>query len=230
MTTTRQTLVTRLSSLVTAVAATAATAGDLYVNDFATRTSKEAIPAYGVVRTAQPYPAKSAFLCNRPSGNAGTYAADSLLPYFEKTADSTGFGRPSVDGWFVPYFNNIQKLVPRFLIPSNSEGYAETPVFTWSYGVSTTARYGYAVTPLRNEFTTGQLRVQVDLKAPIHWDVKSSWFKVFPVYRKYMDILAWNNSQCDTLVTPGKFGFRATGGNAADAPWARPYQSAISMP
>ena len=111
MTTTRQTLVTRLSSLVTAVAATAATAGDLYVNDFATRTSKEAIPAYGVVRTAQPYPAKSAFLCNRPSGNAGTYAADSLLPYFEKTADSTGFGRPSVDGWFVPYFNNIQTAV-----------------------------------------------------------------------------------------------------------------------
>ena len=215
MTTTRQTLVTRLSSLVTAVAATAATAGDLYVNDFATRTSKEAIPAYGVVRTAQPYPAKSAFLCNRPSGNAGTYAANSLLPYFEKTADSTGFGRPSVDGWFVPYFNNIQKLVPRYLIPSSSEGYAETPVFTWSYGVSTTARYGYAVTPLRNEFTNGQLRVQVDLKAPIHWDVKSSWFKVFPVYRKYMDLLAWNNSQCDTLVTPGKFGFRATGGNTA---------------
>ena len=205
-----------LGLLAVAIGITTSVFADVfYQNDFTTRISQEPIPAYGVVQTAQPYPAKSAFLCNRPSGNAGTYDAASLATYFNEGAGSSGFSRPGVDGWFLPYFNNIQKLVPRYLIPSNSEGYADTPVFTWSYGVSTTPRYGYTIAPLHNEFTNGQLRIQVDLKAPIHWDAKSSWFKVFPVYRKYMDILAWNNDQCDTLVTPGKFGFRATGGNTA---------------
>ena len=196
--------------------ATSVFADVFYQNDFTTRISQEPIPAYGVVREAQPYPAKSAYLCNRPHGGAGTYDAASLATYFNSGADSSGFNRPNVDGWFLPYFNNVQKLAPRYLIPSNSEGYADTPVFTWSYGFSSNDRYGYAITPLHNEFTNGQLRIQVDLKAPIHWEVPLSWFKVFPVYRKYMDILAWNNSQCDTLVTPGKFGFRATGGSKVD--------------
>ena len=187
----------------------------IYENDFTTRTSKEPIPAYGVRQESQPYPTKSAFLCTRPSGNAGTYDAASLATYFNEGAGSSGFSRPGVDGWFMPYFNNIQKLVPRYLTPAGSEGLADTPVFTWSYGVSTENRTGYVIQSLHNEFTNGQLRIQVDLKAPIRWAKKSAWFKVFPVYRKYMDILVWNNSPCDMLVTPGKFGFRATGGNAA---------------
>ena len=203
-----------IPSLVLALAVSAASADDLYVNDFSTRTSQDPIPAIGVWQTAQPYPAKSAFLCVRHSANAGTFDAASLASYFDDNAEG-GFGRPSVDGWFLPYFNDNYKLVPRYLVPGNSEGLADSPVLTFSYGVTTTARYGYAIHPIHNEFTNGQLRVQVDLKAPVRWAAKSSWFKVFPVYRKYMDVLAWGNSQCDTLVSPGKFGFRATGGNAA---------------
>lgn len=76
---------------------------------------------------------------------------------------------------------------------------------------------GVAVHILNNEFTNGQIRIQVDMKAPVKWFRKSadqnivSTIKIFPVYRKYMDILAWNGDLCDTTASPGKFGFRSSG-------------------
>ena len=228
MKTTRQTLVTRLSSLVTAVAATAATAGDLYVNDFATRTSKEPIPAIGVWQTAQPYPVnKNGYFHCRPSGSASTYDFSALKTYFSFNAEG-GFSRPCVDGWFMPWYANY-KLVPRFLWPYEGS-FSDNPVATWSYG-STTPNYGYLIQSIHNEFTNGLLRIQVDMKAPIQWGAKNSYVRVFPVYRQYMDILAWGGSTGESFdtggtsvvngdgvpspATPGKFGFRSSGDGSA---------------
>ncbi len=218
MKTTRQTLVTRLTSLVTAVAATAAIAGDLYVNDFATRTSKEPIPRLGDKIEAEPFPSSGndIWFANRPSGSAGSYDAASLATYFSDTPLG-GYGRPSLDGWVMPYYNRTYKLVPRYSLPFDG-GLLDNPVFTWSYG-SSNPQTGCVLQSIHNEFTNGQLRIQVDMKAPLKWvrgkvsgaNEPVSTLKFFPVYRKYMDILAWNGDLCDTTASPGKIGMRSSG-------------------
>ena len=225
-------LVTRISSLVTALAATTANADDLYLNDFATRTSKEPIPAIGVWQTAQPYPAEMAFLACRPSGTASVFDFTSLSTYFAGNAEG-GFSRPCIDGWFTPWFNgnataNGYKHVPRFYYPFDGS-LSDNPVFTWSYG-SSNPQTGCIVQPIHNEFTNGQLRIQVDMKAPIKWvrakisgtNEPVSTMKIFPVYRKYMDILAWGGDLCDMTASPGKFGFRSSG-NVDDASCLRSF-------
>ena len=204
-----------------------AAVGDvIYQNDFATRTSEAAIPEYGAWQEAQPYPSKMAFLAHRPSAASDSYDAASLATYSSQDASEANNGRPYVDGWFIPYFNNNYKAVPRYYIPATGN-LAENPVFTWSYG-SENPQHGYILQSIHNEFTNGLLRIQVDMKAPLKW-VRTkiapntvSTLKIFPVYRKYMDILAWNNSRCDTVSSPGKFGFRSSG-NVDDASCLRSF-------
>ena len=200
----------------------------IYENDFTTRTSKDTIPAYGVWQTAQPYPNKMAFFAHRPSAASGSYAAASLATYSSQDASEANNGRPYVDGWFIPYFNNNYKSVPRYYIPA-AGNLAENPVFTWSYG-SSNPQNGYILQSIHNEFTNGLLRIQVDMKAPLQWvrgkvngaNETVSTLKIFPVYRKYMDILAWNNNKCDTVASPGKFGLRSSG-NVDDASCLRSF-------
>ncbi|MBP5542804.1 MAG: hypothetical protein ILM98_01905 [Kiritimatiellae bacterium] len=202
----------------TAALSVAAIADDLYLNDFATRTSKEPIPAIGVWQTATPYPASSGFLCYRPVGSdKASWGAEKLSTYFSSDQYVVPSGRPCVDGWFMPYYNASYKLQPRYY-PPFSGSLSENPVFTWAYGSTSDDRMdGVAVHTLNNEFTNGQIRIQVDMKAPVKWFRKSadlnivSTIKIFPVYRKYMDILAWNGDLCDTTASPGKFGFRSSG-------------------
>ncbi len=193
-------------------------ADDIYRNDFSTRTSKGPIPALGVVQTAQPYPASSGFLCYRPVGSdKASWGAEKLSTYFISDQYVVPSGRPCVDGWFMPYYNASYKLQPRYY-PPFSGSLSENPVFTWAYGSTSEDRMdGIAVHTLNNEFTNGQIRIQVDMKAPVKWFRKKtdqdivSTIKIFPVYRKYMDILAWNGDLCDTTASPGKFGFRSSG-------------------
>ena len=207
----------------------AAVLGDVvYENDFATRTSKEPVPACGVWQEAQPYPNRMAFLAYRPSGAGGSYAAESLATYSSQDASEANNGRPYVDGWFLPYFNNNYKSVPRYYIPA-AGNLAENSVVTWSYG-SSNPQHGYILQSMHNEFTNGLLRIQVDMKAPLQWvrgkvngaNETVSTLKMFPVYRKYMDILAWNNNRCDTAASPGKFGLRSSG-NIDDASCLRSF-------
>ena len=95
--------------------------------------------------------------------------------------------------------------------------------FAWLYGTAT-RRAGVVLNSLHNEFTNGQLRIQVDMRAPESWAGGYAFVRVFPVFDKYMDILAWDGSWCDrnrnalsnasitnSPVTPGKFGIRSTG-------------------
>jgi len=214
----------------------------VYRNDFTTRESQEPIPALGVWHEASPYRTNNGMLCCRPTthtddGSFSTYEQLSTrFPYYWKSVYSS---RPSVDGWFMPFFNykNAYTLYtdkdnPACNVPTDG-AYKLSPYllsdggnmcFTWVYG-STTRRAGVLLNSLHNEFTNGQLRIQADMRAPECWASGYSFVRVFPVFDKYMDILAWNGSWCDrdrdTLanasitnspVTPGKFGFRSTAG------------------
>ena len=79
------------------------------------------------------------------------------------------------------------KLTPN-VIMDNGNG-----CFAWTYG-SATRRAGVVLNSLHNTFTNGQVRIQVDMRAPDRWPVNGgySYVRVFPVFDKYMDILAWN--------------------------------------
>ena len=227
------TLVTRYSSLVTALAALAATAGDLYVNDFATRTSKGPIPAIGVWQEAQPYPNAFRFICNRPSANNGSIDFANLASYFS-TSINVG-DRASCDGWFVPYFigangGDGRKLVPRYVsskpTSAGDQFYTDSDCFSWTYGNSD-ARRGIAVHGIHNEFTNGQLRLQIDMKAPVTWAARGGRVRVFPVYRKYMDILAWEGTRNENSanVTPGGVAIRgAASGSTSSLARSYPFR------
>ena len=219
----------------------------VYRNDFNTRESESPIPAPDVWHTATPYRTTTGMLCCRPT----TGADDGGVATYEQLSTSASYylknvysSRPSVDGWFMPFFNyknaytlyndvyskeadykqvyvatdGAYKLTPYQLFDSGN------PCFTWVYG-SATRRAGVVLNSLHNEFTNGQLRIQVDMRAPDWWASGYSYVRVFPVFDKYMDILAWNGSWCDrdkhnlsnasitnSPVTPGKFGIRSTAG------------------
>ena len=92
-------------------------------------------------------------------------------------------------------------------------------MLTWSYG-STTANHGFVLHSLHNEFTAGQLRVQVDMKAPVKWDGRGNRFRVFPVYRKFMDILEWGGTRSNensANVTPGGIAIRGAASGSTSA-------------
>ena len=212
-------------------------AGDsIYRNDFTTRTSQEPIPALGVWHEATPYRTSSGQLCVRPTIDTDTATYEQLAnlgAYYCQTVYSS---RPSVDGWVMPFYNYrnaytlFSDLSGRSVSTDGAYKFTATllmdsgnPCFTWSYGTAT-RRAGVVINSLHNEFTNGQLRIQVDMRAPESWASGYAYVRVFPVFDKYMDILAWNGSWCDrnmntfanasitnSPVTPGKFGIRSTG-------------------
>ncbi len=212
----------------------------VYRNDFTTRESQEPIPALGVWHEASPYRTANGQLCCRPTmgaddGSVTTYEQlSTYAAYYLKTIYSS---RPSIDGWVMPFFNysyayTLFSDVSGCSVPTDG-AYKLTPYllkdsgdvcFTWVYG-SATRRAGVVINSLHNEFTNGQLRIQADMRAPECWASGYSFVRVFPVFDKYMDILAWNGSWCDrdreklekasitnSPVTPGKFGFRSSAG------------------
>ncbi|MBR3085087.1 MAG: hypothetical protein IKH04_01655 [Kiritimatiellae bacterium] len=199
---------TTIAALATIVASTATLADDLYLNDFATRTSKEPIPATGVWQTAQPYPAKTAATGITAYNNGSTFDHSNLATYFSTEPYNAGYGRPTVDGWVTPWMGNGTRIAP-YWWPKFSGSLAEDPVLTWYYPTAT-ATGGEVVHDIHNEFTNGLLRIQVDMKAPVVWLRANDRMSVFPVYRKYMDVLAWEARGDASIedLTPGKVGIR----------------------
>ena len=201
-----------------------------YRNDFTTRESVGAIPATNIWHEmSYPEPTTDPTyqqLCYRPTPDNGytTYGHYSVrTPYYYSNIYN---GKPSVDGWFIPFFNcsghdwnyklsatdstNIgkdpYKLTPSYVKPQ------ENRAFAFLYG-SATPRAGVVLHSLHNEFTNGQVRIQVDMKAPEYWDHGASYVRVFPVYDRYMDILAWDGWFHVAEASPGKFGLRCTSGH-----------------
>lgn len=190
-----------------ACAVSSAIADDLYVNDFATRTSKEPIPAYGVARTAQPYPAKSAYLRYWVTPANAPYSASSPMSSFYVSEANSGDGRPNVDGWFTPNIGAYTHA-PYYWYPFEGS-LSQSPVLSWTttQGSSTV---GVALHPIHNEITNGLLRFQIDVKVAEKWvrTDGNSYLKIFPVFRKYLNILDWGVGQPGGEA-PGKFGVRS---------------------
>lgn len=189
-------------------------ADDIYRNDFSTRTSKGPIPALGVVQTAQPYPTKKSYLRYWVKGSVAPYTTSAPLSAFYLGEAESGYGRPNVDGWYTP--NIGQYTFAPYYWDQFDGSLADNPVFTWAYN-SDTSTAGATLHSIHNEFTNGLLRVQVDIKSPVRWNAKNGRIRVTPVYRKFMEILAWGgvNDESQNDLGPGRIGVRGTTGNTA---------------
>ena len=201
-----------------------------YRNDFTTRESVGAIPATNIWHEMS-YPTLASAsanyqLCFRPVPSNGytTYDDYSVrTPYYHANIYN---GKPSIDGWFIPFFNCSGHNWNYKLSASSSTGVGSDPYkltavmvapqgnscFAFYYG-SSASRAGVVLQSLRNEFTNGQVRIQVDMRAPEYWDHGASYVRVFPVYDRHMDILAWDGWFHVAEASPGKFGFRCTDGH-----------------
>ena len=240
-----------VAALSAAVAAVADSGAVVYRNDFTTRTSQEPIPALGVWHEASPYRTTTGGICVRPTTDTGAATYEQLANRGAYYSDNIYASRPSIDGWVMPFFNYDEAYTlfddvytkasqlddnkktkittgGAFKLTAGLLMDGDNPCFSWLFG-GTTRRAGVVINSLHNEFTNGQLRVQVDMRAPESWAGGYAYVRVFPVFDKYMDILAWNGSWCDrdkaqlanasitnSPVTPGKFGIRSTAGIIAN--------------
>jgi len=181
----------------------------IYQNDFATRESAAPVPAYGVVRSARPYPQVASGSQLQLCRNPGSAARASRDVYY--SASVGGIGRPNFDGWYVPFFDTKSKLVAQI---KNHEG---NNSFAWNSDTAGEDRWGYVIHDIHNTFTNGTLRMQFDMKPPTAWETGyRSYVRLCPVFDKYMDILAWNgayiwggnaNDASASKLNPGEVGF-----------------------
>ena len=213
-----------MRSFVLAVTATAAFAVALplgvsavevfYQNDFSTRESSEAIPAYNVVHEAQPYALEKTPLCFVPESSTGYSGNDDVAkarmadPSAYTARAVAGTDRPNYDGWFTPYFikpSNTQFKIFPTVVKDNGN-----PSFTWYQPNRTQAYSGVTLHPIHNVFTNGQLRMQMDMYTPETWLDKTQLYYVraFPVTEQYMNISAWNGAN-STATVPGRFGLQS---------------------
>ena len=201
--------------------------GISYRNDFTTRTSSGTIPELGVWHEATPYPASGQIIdYNDPSKAAalarhaygfelyGVHRYVFFHDYFLQSVNSGG-DRSTHDGWFHPLWRSGTAS-------SESGGYSalwqhrfgvnasvpENPC-GWFYYDTATERQGYVLQSLHNNFTNGQLKIQVDIRAPYQWRKSNvRHFVVHPVYDRFMHAEAWNGALPTDSVTPGYFGIR----------------------
>ena len=222
----------RLSCLFTGVvtfgAVTIAMADDaIYSNDFTTRTSLGAIPRIGETYTATPYPSTSSRLYPYHDTPANNYLSEPCLnllgyhgwldfsPAYYAQSNGTGTSRPSLDGWFQPYFSKGSASSIDNLFHHTGTLYVDNgnPCFRFAYQPASSAqRTGIALKSIHNAFTNGQLRIQVDFKMP-SWSTQSqgAQFWMFPVYDKYMDIETWGGEIKMPECSPALFGLRSGG-------------------
>ena len=200
----------------------------LYRNDFGMRTSRSPIPATNVWHVATPYPSTPTTLCATPQSFAadGGFTSTNLLSgdrSFYYWGDKSE-GRGSCDGWFSPWQaprvisgETINKSRPVLRFDGDN------PAATFSYDTAT-RRFGVALHSIHNEFTNGQVRIEVDIRGATKWINESGVTKhavvsLFPVYDKYMDILAWEGTRATISSFPGCFGVYAA---AVDGTTTRP--------
>lgn len=205
---------THLSVAILFTSVLAVYADDLYVNDFATRTSEGPIPAIGIRQEAQPYPASKSYLRYWVKGSEAPYTTSAPLSAFYLGEAESGYGRPNVDGWYTP------NIGPYTFAPYYWDQFdgslADNPVFTWAYN-SDTSTAGATLHSIHNELTNGLLRVQVDIKSPVRWNAKNGRIRFSPVYRKCMEIPVWDGKSDESQddCGPGRIGVRGTTGNTA---------------
>ena len=207
--------------------------GVIYRNDFTTRESAGTIPESDVWHEARPYPSTTRQIISYASpdtykeyhGHGFDVSGKHRWLYFHDLfhEDLYASGHATYDGWFHPNwrtgtdssetggYSNLWQH--RFGI--NAEGTdadGNVNPSAWFYYDTATERQGYVLQPWHNSFTNGQLKIQVDMRAPLQWAITSPrHFLLFPVYDKYMRMEAWDGKSNTGEVSPGKFGFRCGG-------------------
>lgn len=219
-------------------------AGDMiYGNDFTTRTSSGAIPRIGEAYTATPYPSTASRLYPYHDSTEVTSVSASCLeilgykgwldfsPVYFYGNSGPNTGRPSVDGWFQPYFSKGTATSPDPLYHHTAIVYYDNgnPCLRFGYNPSSGAtRTGVALKSIHNVFTNGQLRIQVDFKFPGQWTYEyNESFFMFPVYDSYMEIEAWDGEITNSVpfCAPGLFGMRCGGSSNVTKPYLQRYKA-----
>ena len=208
----------------------------IYSNDFSVRTSSSPIPAYGVAHKAQAYPTGfqyfsgiafvPEYLTGYPSTNVDSaFLVTQQYSYYAKPPHESDCDRPNYDGWVTPFFRPLTGGSQYKLHPTvrNDDG---NNAFAWFHAHPSNVRAGFVLQSLHNTFTSGVLRIQVDMRPPRRWIsyTGKDFFscRVFPVYGKYMDPMAMDGNGPDCLqpnkacikLTPGSFG--VTSGTSTD--------------
>lgn len=218
----------------------------IYQNDFTTRTSDGTIPELGVWHVAQPYlnakgkvEQRQIVSYNNPDSEVALrqhgYGFDLYgkhrYVYFSDffNGELSSSGHASFDGWFHPNwrtgtassttsgYSNLWMHKAGINASDGANPTDPNPCF-WFYYDTSTKRQGYVLQSLYNTFTNGQLKIQVDMRAPLCWNMDSGsgdsvvrHFMIFPVYEKFMHAEVWNGELHSGEVSPGKFGLRCGG-------------------
>lgn len=208
--------------------------GVVYRNDFATRESAGAIPELGVWHEAQPYPSTTKQITSYASPETykeyhgygfDVYGKHRWLYFHDLFHEelSGSSGHATFDGWFHPNWRTGTASSEtsgysalwqhRFGINAGGlDADGKVNPSAWFYYDTATERQGYVLHPWHNSFTNGQLKIQVDMRAPLQWAITSPrHIMLFPVYDKYMRMEAWDGKNNTGEVSPGKFGFRCGG-------------------
>ena len=129
-----------------------AAAGDIYRNDFSTRTSATALP--GDRWMSYDYRPNTT-LYNNYSGGAST---SNMWEYSDQYQDA--WGKAWMD-------NATMQQSPGFALATDPVH--GSPGNYFALFRSSTSRSGCAIHPLHNEFTNGMLRLEVDIRRPAVW-------------------------------------------------------------
>ena len=156
---------------------------DIYVNDFATRTSSQTVPDSNWHALTYDQ--------TQPLYNNYKYKSESAS-FDAATAWSGDFQ----DGWVKAYADNMSDGNPDFVLaPDTAHGGSDNPCAAFK---SSTDLRAYAVHSFGNEFTNGVLRFDVDMRraAGGSWGTDNSktyTIRLVPLYRKRVTDLGWGD-------------------------------------
>ena len=154
-----------------------AATGDIYRNDFSTRTSATALP--GDRWMSYDYRPNTT-LYNNYSGGAST---SNMWEYSDQYQDA--WGKAWMD-------NATMQQSPGFALATDPVH--GSPGNYFALFRSSTSRSGCAIHPLHNEFTNGMLRLEVDIRRPAVWGSQieeTHAARVALIYRKRMANPLW---------------------------------------
>ena len=171
--------------------------GDIYRNDFSSRTS--ALPLPGDRWMSYDYDPNTSLYIN--------YSGASTYNMWEKNKEYQ-------DAWGKPWMDNAtMQQTPGFVLATDPVH--GSPDNYFAIFRSSSSRTGCAIQPLHNEFTNGMLRLEVDIRRPAVWGSQSKEthaVRVALVYRKRMaDPLWWVG--INSTDYPVMFGARWEGGS-----------------
>ena len=191
----------------------------VYRNDFSTRESLrlDGFPGAWIETPIGTYPALT-------TSSPSVILCDSVGKYSTSVHGSEydAFATKSYDGWYVPYLAAGYKLYFRSALVSEED---TNPAATFtSIAENQLRRSQVCLHPIGNSFTSGVVRVQIDMRPPDYWvdgSTSLQCVRIGPVFRKYMPVMSWGGANKSTSgAMPGCAGIaRSTNYDPVQTLW-----------